>query len=491
MNLDISSHESKSLARRQTGKLAVAVVAVLSLVLGLTVASGTPEASAASSNPYLFWINWGEGNIGRSLLNGTSSNPDFKNADYPYGVVATGTHVYWSEPGNNRIGRMKVDGSEYTPNFIAAAEPLMLAVHGGHIYWSRNGAGFIGRAALSGANKDENFVKNVPNSGSIYGLAVTDQFIFWANYTDSQILRANYDGSGVTPIIDLPYQPMGLVAQGSYIYWSKNVVSPDVVMGRARLDASDRNDEHIKFQVPDAHVAEGLASDDKNLYLVVKNMNTAYGASIYRTGLTSSNATAVVSNLVSQNQTDLTIAPSVQYPTPARTSVAGFDFLSPSKTRVRTTAPADAASVQYRFRSNAAKTYSSWRASKSKSSFDVSFATSKGGWVQVRSVSAQGAVSEPMTAFTRAQVKWVKSGRCQAKPKSIRYSGTKATVAFTRKSGSCLRWRETRKNSSRYLAWKKVRSAQLKTINLGSKAGAVQVKAGRNSLTVWTYLPRS
>ena len=111
----------------------------------------------------------------------------------------------------------KLDGSGIDDSFVSGAggSPGAVAVDAQHIYWTNvTGAsapflGAIGRANINGSSATPNFITGVDDPS---GLAVDDNFIYWAsdfscNFQNDPptscgggtIGRANLDGSGVNP----------------------------------------------------------------------------------------------------------------------------------------------------------------------------------------------------------------------------------------------------------------------------------------------------
>lgn len=458
-------------------------VVVLSLILGMfsmPLTGGT--ASAATTTPFIFWADPINKTVSRATLSGTNKVSQViptVGDNSEVSVVTAGPYVYWSRPYENKIGRMKVDGSEVQPSFISTNFPGVLATHGGYLYWvSGLGTGSIGRARLDGTQVNSSYISGVNQAEHVMGLAVSSQFVFWTDWWNQKIYR--YDGGTTTDIISTSGGPGGIAIVGSYIYWIPQYAAATV--SRAKLDASDRQDNYFSFAP--GETLRGITSYGGHLYFTGGEGSSSR---ILRTNLDGSNASTLVSGLPYGADT---VSVSEPLPIPNRPRVDGYDFLTASKARIRVTAPSNAPKIEYRFRSHSMKSYSSWRTSSSRSLFNVGLNLKRGGWVQVRSVSSQGVRSSATTGLVKAHVAWAKQGRCKVKPKSIRYSGGRATVTSSRKSGSCLTWRQTKKNSSRYYGWKKLRSSRVKTIKLGSKAGTVQLRAGRRSVGVTTYLPK-
>ena len=128
--------------------------------------------------------------------------------------------VYWTNSDSGSIGRANNDGSGANQFFITGCtHPLGMAIDGQHIYWSNEAKHAIGRANLDGTGVDQEFVTGVPDW--IYGIAVTDDYIFWVT-SDAIVGRANIDGTGVnTSLVPATEEfSWDIYARGSYVYWS-------------------------------------------------------------------------------------------------------------------------------------------------------------------------------------------------------------------------------------------------------------------------------
>ena len=268
--------------------------------IALTVAVFAALAFAESAGAYIYWVNLeGHGNsagIGRANNNGTHVRPNFiaDTETVPHAVTADARHVYWITTRDG-IGRAKIDGTKVEPKFIKKAgyfvrdlvaanryiywtndalnasigrarangsgvddefipleqsghalrfsSPLEIAISGDYLYWANAYKRYaIGRARLDGSALDQEFVyvpRGDPYQESLhnpFGLAATDDYVYWSDRGSKSIGRAATDGS----VIETPFIPgvgkyvSSLAADDSYLYWS----APDGLITRSRLDGT-------------------------------------------------------------------------------------------------------------------------------------------------------------------------------------------------------------------------------------------------------------
>jgi virginiamycin B lyase len=118
-----------------------------------------------------------------------------------YGVAVDGEYIYWANPTENAIGRAKLGGTEIKDKFIEVPEievgsgefvpahPQYVAVDGEHVYWTNapdeeevgERLGTIGRAKLEASGPKEIDPRFVTGASNPKGIAVNNEFIYWAN----------------------------------------------------------------------------------------------------------------------------------------------------------------------------------------------------------------------------------------------------------------------------------------------------------------------
>src|SRR5207244_869086 len=85
--------------------------------------------------------------------------------------------------------------STFKPLFVGS-NPCGIAANSAHIYWGEFDNGTIGRANLDGSGLTEIFITGL---GKPCGVAVTDTHIYWSDAATNTIGRANLNGTGADP----------------------------------------------------------------------------------------------------------------------------------------------------------------------------------------------------------------------------------------------------------------------------------------------------
>src|SRR5262245_4118949 len=182
-------------------------------------------------------------------------------------------HLYWSNPETSRgsggpgidtIARAHRDGTGVEKSLITGVEiPGDVAVSGNYIYWANGETNEIGRAKLDGTLVDQSFISVL---GPIGAVAVGAGHIYWGSQgessTSARIGRANLDGSHV----DQSFVSVGagsfiggLAVDRRHIYWTNR---DEGTLGRADLTGAHVN-QHL---INGAKAPTGLALDGRHLY---------------------------------------------------------------------------------------------------------------------------------------------------------------------------------------------------------------------------------
>jgi virginiamycin B lyase len=104
------------------------------------------------------------------------------------------------------------------------------------VYWGDFQDGTIGRANLDGTNVEDAFIQT---GGHPIGVAVNSTYIYWANESAGTIGRAKLDGTVVEPnFITGINKPWGVAVTPTAIFWPS--FGGDEI-GRANLDGSGKN----------------------------------------------------------------------------------------------------------------------------------------------------------------------------------------------------------------------------------------------------------
>ena len=217
----------------------------------LTLLSGEPTLGApafggvAVGAGHIYWT-WGDG-IGRANLNGSEPNKNFitgKAEVWSEGitdVTVSGNHLYWSG-GGGRIGRANVNGSEVEPNFIPevpGGSVQSVVVSGEHIYWTNFWDSDIGRAQIDGSNVQQEWVVGTHTPE---GLAAGPQYLYWEITYENHIGRVNLNGTELTTnfitsgLSSNGNEDVGVAVYGQHIYWANPITG---TIGRANLNGTE------------------------------------------------------------------------------------------------------------------------------------------------------------------------------------------------------------------------------------------------------------
>lgn len=204
----------------------------------------TPEGIAVDSQ-YIYWAN-ADGTIGRANLDGSDANQSFiAGAHTPDGIAVNGQYIYWGNESTNTIGRANINGTGVDQSFITGAStPTGVTVNGQYIYWGNDDYPSnvsIARANLDGTGVNENFIRA---AGAVQ-VAVSAQYIYWADFQSQEIFRANLNGTGSAGLVATAGVPTGVAVDSQYVYWDNGYAGSGGTIGRANLDGSDPNQSFI------------------------------------------------------------------------------------------------------------------------------------------------------------------------------------------------------------------------------------------------------
>jgi hypothetical protein len=118
---------------------------------------------------------------------------------------------------------------------VIAFSLLFAASAHAYVYWADFGNGTIGRANVDGTNVEDGFIAT---GGHPIAVAVTSSHIYWANESAGTIGRANLDGSAVEPsFITGINKPRGVAVSPTAIFWPSLGGNE---IGKANLDGSSK-----------------------------------------------------------------------------------------------------------------------------------------------------------------------------------------------------------------------------------------------------------
>jgi virginiamycin B lyase len=192
----------------------------------------------------------------------------------PSGTILWTQSPHGGEGEHGSIGRADFRGSRVDQRFIVGGKaPAGIAVSGDYIYWANYGSGTIARAGMGGSNVNERFVK-AGDEYSVIGVAVDASHIYWTNSgidpNIGWIGRANLDGSRVEQhFIKAGDSPTGLAIGGDHIYWTHRDLHQAstgwrfaYAIGRANLDGSDASRQFISV----TNAIDGVAANTRYLF---------------------------------------------------------------------------------------------------------------------------------------------------------------------------------------------------------------------------------
>jgi hypothetical protein len=272
---------------------------VLLALLGavLLVAVVCPSADA-----FVYWDNFYYA-IGRANLDGSGQISKFASVTgTPCGVATDGRYIYWADQLSGSIGRARIDGTgQATDSFITGLnQPCGVAVHDHRIYWANDGSyehpGSIGRANLVGPlDVHQNFVPYTlaaPASEfhNFCGVAVNDSGIYWADTGLDEIVQANLDGSGATPLVQGASSPCGVALVGGRIFWANGGSG---TIGVATTSGASVDQSYITGQYQPC----GVTSYHGYLYWTSNSEQFGAGT-VNKVALSSSNPTADAETIV-------------------------------------------------------------------------------------------------------------------------------------------------------------------------------------------------
>lgn len=183
--------------------------------------SPTEAFTTVAVGNVVFWADMGAGRIYRlDLATGTRSEVATVSS-WTRGITADATHLYWTD--GQYVGRAKLDGTQVNTRFMdlgAGALSVGVAVTDSHIYltqWFQPG---ILQANKSDGNARMVIVSGLPLT-SITGVVATNEGIYWSDFGNGRIGRANLDGTSpnLNYLLGQP-EVTGVTVVGDRLYWT-------------------------------------------------------------------------------------------------------------------------------------------------------------------------------------------------------------------------------------------------------------------------------
>lgn len=251
----------------------------------------------------LYWANSGNATIGHSALDGTNPNGAFIDTSVPAGsgnsapsgVATDNNYVYWTDSCQGTdcvaaVGRARLDGTDPDPAFITWPQttetnyqPQGLAITDDYIFWANTGTNTIGCAKIDGSGANQSFITGALGP---FGMATDGTNIYWANSagatagtSGSTIGKADISSmtdcqsnqvSGITQsFITGAAAPSGVAVDSTYIYWTNFTTG---TVGRATL-ADPATTTNQSF-VTGATQPDGVTVNAGNIYWANSTINS-------------------------------------------------------------------------------------------------------------------------------------------------------------------------------------------------------------------------
>ena len=225
----------------------------------------------------IYWTETDTGKIRRANLNGSNVQDIITEVPGPSSIALDLVRgkIYWTAQqwnpstgavSSSKIQRANLNGSNVQDivTGLGIAEGLALDGFAGKVYWTDSETGKIQRANLNGSNV-EDLVTSVRMPNDI-AVDAKGGKMYWADYESKQILRANLNGSNTETLVEGLSGPSGIVLDIARrkIYWTDQVWSPaagsitESNIQRANFDGSNVQEILTGFGEP-AGIAFGIA----------------------------------------------------------------------------------------------------------------------------------------------------------------------------------------------------------------------------------------
>ena len=225
----------------------------------------------------IYWTETDTGKIRRANLNGSNVQDIITELTGPSSIALdlVSGKIYWTNQQwdhstgavfASKIQRANLNGSNVQDivTGLGIAEGLALDGSTGKVYWTDSDTGKIQRANLNGSNVEDLVTgARMPND---IALDAAGGKMYWADYESKQISRANLNGSNIEILVEGLAGPSGIVLDIARrkIYWTDQVWSPvtgsitESNIQRANLDGSNVQEIITGFGEP-AGIAFGIS----------------------------------------------------------------------------------------------------------------------------------------------------------------------------------------------------------------------------------------
>lgn len=172
----------------------------------------------------LYWVGSGNDHVAKGPLGGGAKQYlAYDTVRLPVGtgldLLLDPTTLYWADAAYGRILSIPKDGGAIT-TLASWQTPRYLAKAGNTLFWS-NDTGDLMSLDLSGGGAALPVL--LTTDPGIDGIAVDDQFIYWANWQTDTLSRAPLGGGPTTVLASNLFNPQKVIVQDGYVYWSSSL----------------------------------------------------------------------------------------------------------------------------------------------------------------------------------------------------------------------------------------------------------------------------
>ncbi len=200
----------------------------------------------------VYWTDLLNDKIERSNLDGSERETVLSNLEHPHGIAIDPIEnkVYWSEAGSDAlpddtINRANLNGSDAEIILSGLDEPWDLAIDScsRKLYWVRNKFdGKVYRCNLDGTEAEVAISLEPVEPINGICLDLTNGKIYWSNFSNDLIRRANLDGTGIETFATNVENAMGIALdiKNEKVYWMENHWEHATSLERQNFDGSSR-----------------------------------------------------------------------------------------------------------------------------------------------------------------------------------------------------------------------------------------------------------
>jgi hypothetical protein len=207
-----------------------------------------------------------------------------------YGLSVNATNVFWTEYGPGTVRSALLGGGAVTTLVSGQSYPSAVVADSQTVYWEDYFGGVVWKAPIAGGTPTQlttstgiyDHVSFVLNSTSLYVL-------HWNSRTLVQLPLSG--GSAVTLATTLPMNPVGLVANGSSLYWATRGTSANSY-NDGTIETMSNAGGSIATLAQNQNYPVSLVVDGQHIYWA-----SQLGGTISRSNLDGSNQIVIASGL--------------------------------------------------------------------------------------------------------------------------------------------------------------------------------------------------